>query len=128
MLNHCNGRISLTFDLWSYLTTDRYIRLTTHYIDANWILQKRVLNFSFMAPPHNGPSLCKNVLTMIQEWGIDTKILSITLDNASANDNFVVLLKDQLNLKKVIVSSGVLSPMLLCTYSEFDSTRWFKRD
>jgi hypothetical protein len=50
MLSCCNGRISLTSDLWSSLTMDGYICLTAHYVDTNWILQKRVLNFSFMAP------------------------------------------------------------------------------
>jgi hypothetical protein len=72
MSNCCHGRISLTSDLWSSLTTDGYICVAVHYVDVNWILQKRVLNFSFMAPPHNGVSLCQNVLTMIQEWGIDS--------------------------------------------------------
>jgi hypothetical protein len=116
MLNRCNGRISLTSDLWSSLTTDWYICLTAHYVDTNWILQKRVLNFSFMAPPHNGPSLCKKVLIMIQKWGIDTKIFFITLDNASANDNFVLLLKDQLNLKKALVSSGEFFHLRCCVH------------
>jgi hypothetical protein len=50
MLSCCNERISLTSDLWSSLTMDGYICLTAHYVDTNWILQKRVLNFSFMAP------------------------------------------------------------------------------
>jgi hypothetical protein len=116
MLSRCNGRISLTSDLWSSLTTDGYICLTAHFIDTNWILQKMVLNFSFMAPPHNGSSLCKKVLNMIQEWGIDTKIFSITLDNASANDNFVLLLKDQLNLKKALVSSGEFFHLRCCAH------------
>jgi ribosomal protein L30/L7E len=106
MLNHCRGKISLTSDLWSSLTTDGYICIIAHYVDTNWVLQKRVLNFSFMVPPFNRASLCEKVLTMIQEWGIDTKLFSITLDNASSNDNFVVLLKDQLNFKKVLVSSS----------------------
>ena len=52
MLNCCWGRISLTPDLWTSLTTNGYICVTTHYVDANWVLQKRVLNFSFTTPPH----------------------------------------------------------------------------
>jgi hypothetical protein len=35
MLNCCNGRISLTSDLWSSLTTDEYICLTAHYVGTN---------------------------------------------------------------------------------------------
>jgi hypothetical protein len=43
------------------------ICVTAHYVDANWILQKRVLNFSFVALQHNGAFLCKKMLIMIQE-------------------------------------------------------------
>jgi hypothetical protein len=48
--------------------------------------------------------------------GIDTKIFSITLDNASANNNFVLLLKDQLNLKKALVSSGEFFHLRCCAH------------
>jgi hypothetical protein len=35
LLNVCPGRISLTSDLWTYLTTDSYICLIAHFIDKN---------------------------------------------------------------------------------------------
>jgi hypothetical protein len=35
MLNDCHGRICLTSDLWTSLTTDGYMCLTTHFIDKN---------------------------------------------------------------------------------------------
>jgi hypothetical protein len=50
MLSVCLERICLTSDLWTYLTTDRYVCLTAHFISKGWILTKKVLKFSFMPP------------------------------------------------------------------------------
>jgi hypothetical protein len=40
MLNDCPGRICLTSDLWTSLTTDGYMCLTAHFIDKNWVLTR----------------------------------------------------------------------------------------
>ena len=32
------GRVCLIFDLWTSIATDGYICVTTHFIDANWVL------------------------------------------------------------------------------------------
>ncbi|WOL14748.1 zinc finger BED domain-containing protein RICESLEEPER 1-like isoform X2 [Canna indica] len=47
-------RISLTFDLWTSNQTIGYMCLTAHFLDNDWNLQKRVLNFISMPPPHTG--------------------------------------------------------------------------
>jgi hypothetical protein len=46
-------RISLTSDLWTASNTKGYICLTAHYVDSNWNLKSRILNFSHMPPPHS---------------------------------------------------------------------------
>ena len=53
---------------------------------------------------------------MIEEWGIESKFFSITLDNASSNDAFVRHLKDQLNIKKFLVCSGEFFHLRCCAY------------
>jgi hypothetical protein len=42
MSNVCSVRICLTSDLWTSLTTDGYMCLTTHFVDKDWVLHKRV--------------------------------------------------------------------------------------
>jgi hypothetical protein len=74
MLSVCLGRICL----WTSLTNDGYICLTVHSISKDWVLAKRVLNFSFMPPPHNGNSLSNMILSLLQKWGIDKNIFTIT--------------------------------------------------
>ncbi|KAL7584678.1 zinc finger BED domain-containing protein RICESLEEPER 2-like [Lactuca sativa] len=90
------GRISLTFDLWSSINTDGFLCATCHFIDEEWKLQKRILSFQYMPPPHSGICLTETISTLLTDWGIDKKLFTITLDNASSNDTFVNLLKDGL--------------------------------
>jgi hypothetical protein len=47
--------------------------------------------------------LCEKMYNMIKEWGIENKLFFITLDNASFNDTFVKLLRDQLNIRNTVV-------------------------
>jgi len=79
-------RVAFTLDCWTSLNTDGYISLNAHYIDDNWCLQKRILKFSFMPPPHNGVSLAEKILLLLKDWRLDKKVMSLTLDNASSND------------------------------------------
>jgi len=46
--------ISLTTDLWTSNQNLQYMCLVAHYIDENWVLQCRVLNFIEVDPPHTG--------------------------------------------------------------------------
>ena len=92
------GKIAFTSDCWTSLNTDGYISLTAHYIDKNWSLRKRILNFSFMPPPHTGAVLAEKILMLFKNWGGDRKVMCLTLDNATSNDTCVDMLKCQLKL------------------------------
>lgn len=106
MLEAAPGRISFTFDAWTSLTSDGYVCLPAHFIDKNWSLKKRVLNFSFMPPPHSGVPLSEKLYGLFCEWGVENKVFSVTLDNAAANSVSVDMLREQLNLKGVLLCNG----------------------
>ncbi|XP_017972506.1 PREDICTED: zinc finger BED domain-containing protein RICESLEEPER 3 [Theobroma cacao] len=116
LLQESPGRICLTFDLWTSVVTDGYKCLTAHFVDKNWVLQKRILNFSYMPPPHNGVALSRKIYALLVEWGIESKLFSITLDNASANDTFVDLLKVQLNMRKQLLGGGKFFHIRCCAH------------
>ncbi|XP_027114057.1 zinc finger BED domain-containing protein RICESLEEPER 2 isoform X1 [Coffea arabica] len=115
-LRGCPSRICLTSDAWTSIVTDGYLSLTAHYIDSNWLLQKKILNFSYMPPPHNGVALAEKIYSLASSWGIEKKLFSITLDNASANDSCVAILKNQLKLKNSLVCDGVLFHVRCCAH------------
>ncbi|XP_019414580.1 PREDICTED: zinc finger BED domain-containing protein RICESLEEPER 2-like [Lupinus angustifolius] len=99
-------RISLTSDLWTACTTEGYVCLTAHYVDSNWKLRSKIINFCHMPPPHTGSELSKKILEFLNEWGIDKKIFSLTLDNASSNDVMQEQLKNKLIVENSLLCDG----------------------
>nr|KAJ0207743.1 hypothetical protein LSAT_V11C500259970 [Lactuca sativa] len=110
------GRVSLTSDLWTSINTDGFLCVTGHFIDKEWKLQKRILNFQYMPPPHNGVCLTEKISSLISEWGIEKKLFTITLDNASSNDTFVNLLKGHLCNEGALRSNGDYFHIRCCAH------------
>ncbi|KAL0002097.1 hypothetical protein SO802_015878 [Lithocarpus litseifolius] len=116
VLTSAPGRVCLTSDLWTSIASDGYMCVTAHFIDANWVLQKRVLNFCHMPPPHNGVSLFEKVYKLLSMWGIENKIFCVTLDNASSNDVSIDMLRTQLINKKALVCNGEFFHLRCCAH------------
>ncbi|KAK9673655.1 hypothetical protein RND81_12G181500 [Saponaria officinalis] len=70
--------------------------LTAHYIDHNWKLKKKIINFCPIVG-HTGEIIGKAIENCLIEWGITTKVLTVTVDNASANDVGVDYLRERLS-------------------------------
>ncbi|XP_074367181.1 zinc finger BED domain-containing protein DAYSLEEPER-like [Apium graveolens] len=80
-------RISMTTDCWTSNQKINYMCLTAHWIGDDWILQKKILNFRQVVS-HKGFVLGKVIEKCLLEWGIDN-ILSLTVDNATSNNDLV---------------------------------------
>ncbi|KAK8565562.1 hypothetical protein V6N12_059120 [Hibiscus sabdariffa] len=81
-------RISLTTDLWkSKPQKIEYMVLTAHFVDLDWKLQKRVLNFVHFPPLRKEANIVDCILKCLKEWEIEDKVFTISVDNASANDS-----------------------------------------
>lgn len=100
------GKICLTSDLWSAINTNQYMVLTAHFVNRNWELEKKVLSFIHCPPPHNGFKLAEKLISLLKEWGIEKKIFTITLDNASNNDVMVNILKKHLLSGLGLIAEG----------------------
>jgi len=66
-----------------------------------------------MPLPYNGASLVEKIYSLLEKW---KNIFSITLDNASANDLYVMNLKPKLNMKKTLPCEGELFHMRCCAH------------
>ena len=81
------SKISLTTDLWkSQNQKIEYMVLIGHYIDTEWLLQKRILSFVHVPPPRRGIDIADAIFKCLKEWGIEGKIFIVSIDNASYND------------------------------------------
>ncbi|KAL6553826.1 hypothetical protein OROMI_019499 [Orobanche minor] len=100
------GRICLTSDMWTSCQTLGYMCLTAHYVDSTWTLKSKVLNFLHLETGHSGHDMYSEVIRLLQEWGIQHKIFSITLDNASSNEKMQDYLKEKLNRTNSLLLGG----------------------
>ncbi|XP_058735727.1 zinc finger BED domain-containing protein RICESLEEPER 2-like [Vicia villosa] len=98
------NRISLTYDLWTSCTTETYICLTAHFVDANWKFNSKVLNFSLVLPTE--AEICERMVEFLNDWGIEKKIFSLTLDDSVKNDALQKQLKSRLGLQNGLLCDG----------------------
>ena len=91
---------------WTTTTSEGYICLTAHFVDENWKLVSCILNFCRMKPPHTGIALEAALFDCLKQWGIDKNIFSITLDNASANDNMKDHLRNHLRMQSNLMGNA----------------------
>ncbi|KAM3358357.1 hypothetical protein P3S68_021288 [Capsicum galapagoense] len=100
------SRVCLTSDMWSSLVSNGYMCVTIHYVDVNWALQKRVLIFRHVPPPHTGTILGHLLIDFLKEWGIEKKFFTLTSVNATSNNGVVDNLKNHLSLMCSLVCEG----------------------
>ena len=79
------GKICLTTDMWSKANIS-YMGITAHFIDNDWNLNKKIISFKMLELPHDGNTIGDALVNELREWGIEKKIFSISLDNATNND------------------------------------------
>ena len=65
-------------------------------------------------PPHTGVAIAMKIIEFLKEWELEKRVFTVTVDNASANDNMQFILKKQLRRG------------LVC--NELDSSRWTECD
>ena len=73
-------RVCLTTDTWTSIQNLTYMSLTAHFIDKDWKLHKRIINF-LKVPNHKGVTIGREIEACMLEWGIDS-IFTVTVDNA----------------------------------------------
>ncbi|KAL0381242.1 UNVERIFIED_CONTAM: Zinc finger BED domain-containing protein RICESLEEPER 2 [Sesamum angustifolium] len=103
------NKISLTTDCWKSKNQKiEYMVITGHWIDESWQLQKRVLNFVHIPPPRRGLEIANAIWRCLEDWGIESKIHTISVDNASANDSAIENLKIYVRNKRRLLCEGRL--------------------
>uniref|UniRef100_A0A8I6YG94 BED-type domain-containing protein n=1 Tax=Hordeum vulgare subsp. vulgare TaxID=112509 RepID=A0A8I6YG94_HORVV len=112
-LKFCEGfkkyrcRVSLTADMWTSNQTLSYLCITCHFV-SNWALRKQIIRFFMVETPHNGISMFNVLLKSLQDWNIEDKLFSTTLDNAAVNGTMVEYLRIFLNSKHMLPIEGQL--------------------
>ncbi|KAL6858881.1 hypothetical protein ACP4OV_017883 [Aristida adscensionis] len=93
-MQNLDSRICFTSDLWTSNQKLGYICITTHYVDSNFVLKKKIIGFRDVKYPHTGLAIEEAITKCLSEWGIKSKMFTITLDNASNNMTACGLLRE----------------------------------
>ncbi|PWA44422.1 zinc finger BED domain-containing protein RICESLEEPER 2 [Artemisia annua] len=77
--------VHLTTDTWtSSCKKTNYMVVTAHFIDDEWNMHKRIINFRPINS-HKSVDISINLLKCIGGWGIKN-VMTMTVDNAPSND------------------------------------------
>ncbi|KAA8516213.1 hypothetical protein F0562_019392 [Nyssa sinensis] len=111
------NKVNITTDMWKSSNQKiGYMVVTGHFIDSDWNLQKQVLNFFHVPPPHSGVIVADALQKCFIEWGIEDKVATITMDNARYNDVALRILKDNFTLKKKLSFGGRIFHVRCCAH------------
>ncbi|KAK9048091.1 hypothetical protein SSX86_032946 [Deinandra increscens subsp. villosa] len=107
LLNMVN-RVSITTDMWTSIQNIHYVVVTCHFVDAEFKLHKYILSFVDVPPPYSGVHIYDCLFKCLKEWNIETKVATLTVDNATTNDVVARSLKESLDLECKLAIDGKL--------------------
>ncbi|XP_015965308.1 zinc finger BED domain-containing protein RICESLEEPER 2-like [Arachis duranensis] len=108
MINRFEPRFTVPFRMTIYMS------LTVHFVDDEWKLQKRILNFCLIEN-HKGKTIGREIETCLREWKIE-KVFTITLDNASSNDGVITYFQRKLAARGGLVCGEKYLQMRCCAH------------
>ncbi|KAL6545629.1 hypothetical protein OROGR_009503 [Orobanche gracilis] len=110
-------KISLTTDMWKSKNQKlEYMVLTGHWISSDWKLEKRVLNFVHVPPPRPGIVIADEIYECLRDWGLENKVYTVSVDNASNNDTAIARLKEIFSRNNNLVLEGELFHVRCCAH------------
>jgi hypothetical protein len=77
--------VCLTSDIWNGNVKEDYLSVVVHFITADWKLEKMIIGFRLIDCSHSGVNIVERISLVLSEYDLTSKVLSVTLDNASAN-------------------------------------------
>lgn len=107
-ISKLHGRINLCVEMWSSPENLEYLCLTAHYIDEDWKLQKKILNFLTLDSSHTEDMLSGVINKCLMDWDVDGKLFALTFDDCSTDDDIVKRIKEQISQKRPLLSNGQL--------------------
>jgi len=75
--------ISLTTDLWTYLSKHSYLGLTATWINHNFKISDVLLEITYCSTSHTAEAIADIIRSSIQKWKIEDCVITITTDNSS---------------------------------------------
>ena len=69
-------KVAITTDLWQAANQNFYLRITVHYIDANSVLESKVLSLRHIEVNHSADNLYNAIKGILEEWLLLDKVIN----------------------------------------------------
>ena len=81
-----DSKISLTIDCWTSSSMKAFFGVIAHWI-SNWTMYECTIDFADISDiSHTGVNLANVLVRIMEDLGVQRKVLAINVDNASNND------------------------------------------
>nr|GMD95835.1 zinc finger BED domain-containing protein RICESLEEPER 2-like [Ipomoea batatas] len=84
------------------------------------VSKKRVLSFINIPPPRGGLQISDAIFKCMKEWGIERKVFTITVDNATSNDSAIRYMKDTLQRSRSLIFLGIKDDYRCCLVTDIE--------
>ena len=84
-------KIAFTLDGWTSPSQTSFLAVTAHFVDEKWELQDITLGFEYLTGKHTGKTLILAFIRVVERFGLERKVHSITSDNGA---NVIKLTRD----------------------------------
>ncbi|KAK1292688.1 hypothetical protein QJS10_CPB17g02575 [Acorus calamus] len=93
--------------LWTSRQTLGYMCLRGHFIDEDWKVHSRMLNFMNVSSPHTEMALSDAIGACLSDWNMKTRLFTVTVDNSrSSHDLYSANLRDHLSCNSSLMLDG----------------------
>ncbi|KAL0010693.1 hypothetical protein SO802_005801 [Lithocarpus litseifolius] len=108
LISGIHGHVSLTLDLWTSNQTLGYVFLTGHFIDADWNLQRRILNVVTVPSPESDYAFNQAVMACLSDWHLEGRMFTLTVDQSLSNETVIGNLRGLLSVRNPFMLNGQL--------------------
>ena len=92
-INNGTFNVALTSDIWSGRAKEDYLSVVIHYIDSDWVIQKRIIGFRLVDTLHTSTFISERILNVLIDYDLTERVIAVTLDNAAANTRAIDFLR-----------------------------------
>ena len=96
-LSSLTGLMAIACDAWTSSNRIAFLAITGSWVTHDWRLEETLLDFVELKGAHDGQNMASAVSAVLNELGLEDKLVALVSDNVSSNDTLVQHLSTQLD-------------------------------
>lgn len=113
-----NAKLSIALDCWTSPFSQSFIAISGYFIDDDWQYREVLLGFEPLHGTHSGVYLSGVLQGVLQQHGIEDRVLAITTDNASNNKTLIQRLQQSIPAEITIIRVPCIAHVIQISLNE----------